>query len=326
MANKTDGSDDAHDRQRSGQGENRRGFLRQLCAGAVAAAGSHVAETSARAEQAPTTKLPTIKLGKFTVTRLVAGGNPVGAYSHSTQNLAKHMREYFTQERTTEFAQRCVKAGINTWQTHYSAKIGKALRTLRERGTPLQWICLTSDLPSESPLKDVLALKPIAIVHHGGVTDTRFRLDRHQEVRDFVKKVHDAGVMAGVSSHNPANIAHIEEKGWENEFFMTCFYNVLRSGKDIRAKLGSELLGEPFLKSDPEQMTSVMQQVKRPCLGFKILAAGRLCWTEHSVQAAFRFAFDRIKKTDGVIVGMYPKFSDEISYNAQLTQKYGMPA
>ncbi len=309
---------------------DRRGFLKQVCAGAVAAAGSHATVSSAQAEsptvQPAAGKLPTIKIGKYTVTRLVAGSNPVGGYSHSTQNLAKHMREYFTQERTIEFARRCMELGINTWQTSCGKKMLGAIKKLREEGSTLQWICLTSERPLEPSLKDIVALKPMAIVHHGGVTDTMFRLKKHQMVRDFVKKVQDAGVMAGVSSHNPANIARVAEEDWENELFMTCFYNVLRPGKEIRAKLGTVPLGEPFFESDRDEMTDVMQKVKQPCLGFKILAAGRLCWSEHMVKSAFQYAFKRIKKTDGVIVGMYPKFSDEISHDVNLTLQHGQLA
>lgn len=311
-------------------GQNRRGFLKHVCAGAMGAVGAHAAGQSAYAKEeggastnpAPA-KLPLITIGKHTLTRLVAGANPVGGYSHSTPNLAKHMQEYFTLERTIEFARSAEKAGINTWQTNPSDKILQAFKALRDGGSGLQWIVLTSDRPFEPKFEELLPFKPIAIVHHGGVTDALFRLKKHEEVHDYVKKVHDAGLMAGVSSHSPENIAYIEEHGWENEFFMTCFYNVLRPGKEIRDKLGTVPLGEPFLESDPVEMTNVVQQVKRPCLGFKILAAGRLCWTPQSVESAFAFALKRIKKTDGIIVGMYPKFSDELSANINLTTKYG---
>ena len=309
---------------------DRRGFLQQVCAGAVAAAGSHAALRSAQAEspaeQPAAGKLPTIKIGKCTVTRLIAGSNPIGGHAHSTQHLAKHMREYFTQERTTEFARRCEKLGINTWQTSCGKKMLCALKKLREEGSALQWICLTYDRPPQPSLKDILALKPIAIVHHGGVTDTMLRLNKHQLVRDFVKKVHDAGVMAGISSHSPANIARIAEEDWGNELFMTSFYNLSRPAKKIRAKLGTVPLGLSFLESDPDEMTDVMQKVKQPCLAFKILAAGRLCGNEHMVKSAFQYAFKRVKKTDGVIVGMYPKFSDEISHDVNLTLQHGQLA
>ena len=70
-------------------------------------------------------------------------------------------------------------------------------------------------------------------------------------------------------------------------------------------------------------MTRVVRQVKQPCLGFKILGAGRLCANQETVRNAFRFAFENIKPTDGVIVGMYPRFFDEVTANAQFTREFG---
>lgn len=332
MANQVGPSDSNKPTGASSQGTGRRGFLKQVCAGAAVAVGSQVtAERAAAAEESreqtvDAGKMPMIKLGKHTVSRLVAGSNPVAGYSHSTRNLAQHMREYFTPERTLEFAQKCEKLGINTWQTSCSKKILHCLKQLREQGSKLQWVCLTSARPMEPSFDEILALKPIAIVHHGGVTDLSFRTEKQNLVQDFLKKVRDAGVLVGMSSHNPANIAYAEEKGWDTDFYMACFYNVMRPAKEIREKLGSAPLGEPFLDDDRVEMTKVVRQTKKPCLGFKILAAGRLTWSSYSVEQAFAFAFKHVKKTDGVIVGMYPKFSDEVTHNVQLTHKYGMLA
>jgi hypothetical protein len=70
-------------------------------------------------------------------------------------------------------------------------------------------------------------------------------------------------------------------------------------------------------------MTRVIRQVKQPCLGFKILGAGRLCSDQQSVRNAFKFAFEQIKPTDGVIVGMFPWAFDEVSANARLVREMG---
>ena len=70
-------------------------------------------------------------------------------------------------------------------------------------------------------------------------------------------------------------------------------------------------------------MTQVVRQVKQPCLGFKILGAGRQCTSQERVRAAFQFAFENIKPTDGVIVGMFPWFFDEIGANAQYARELG---
>jgi hypothetical protein len=78
-----------------------------------------------------------------------------------------------------------------------------------------------------------------------------------------------------------------------------------------------------FLRDDPRVMTSVIRQVKQPCLAFKILGAGRLCSSQEDVIAAFKFAFENIKPTDGIIVGMFPWYFDEVTANVRYTKEYG---
>jgi hypothetical protein len=70
-------------------------------------------------------------------------------------------------------------------------------------------------------------------------------------------------------------------------------------------------------------MTRVIQQVEQPCFAFKILAAGRKCASQNVVRETFQYAFSHIKPTDGVIVGMYPQFFDEIGANAKYTREFG---
>jgi len=40
-------------------------------------------------------------------------------------------------------------------------------------------------------------------------------------------------------------------------------------------------------------------------------------------RGAFQFAFERLKPVDGVIVGMYPRYKDQISENAALARQFG---
>jgi len=304
---------------------DRRSFLMTACGGTTALAAANLARAGGSGKAAaPSPALPTVRLGKYTVTRLISGGNPIMGFSHSTRNMSRHMAEYFTLERTIEYLQRCERAGINTWQFDHIEKPMAALRAVREQGSKLQFICLHAERAKDAPLKTVIAdMNPIAFVHHGGVTDSLFRSGKAGQVHDFVKKVHDQGVLAGVSSHCPDNIKRIADEGWENDLFMTCFYYVSRPKEDQQKLLGTTLVDEPFYEYDPANMTAVVRQVDKPCLGFKILAAGRKCSNQASVEKCFNFAFERIKRTDAVIVGMYPRFEDEISFNAGYARKYG---
>ncbi len=306
---------------------DRRGFFKQSCGTMVALAAAGGAEVVAQAEGAdarPAQKLlPTIQLGEHRVTRLVAGYNPIGGHSHTTLNMARHMREYFTAEQTAEFLLQCEREGINTWQYDNTDKVLEAIQIARGKGCKIQLISLHAERGHDAPLDEVMKYKPIAIVHHGGVTDGLFRAGKSQQVHDFVKKVHDHGCLAGVSSHNPDNIKQIADEGWENDLFMTCFHYVTRPKDELQEKFGTLTVGEPFFESDCDDMTAVVRQVKQPCLGFKILAAGRRCWNQRSIGKAFQYAFANIKKTDAVIVGMFPRYADEVAEDAGYAREHG---
>jgi hypothetical protein len=164
----------------------------------------------------------------------------------------------------------------------------------------------------------------IAVSHHGGVTDKLFAEGNSKTVRDFVKAVKDKGLLAGVSAHNPDVIKQIADEGWEVDFFMACFYFLTRKTfKNEEPDPTLNIGGYPFFKDDPKVMTQVIRQVKQPCLGFKILGAGRMCSNQESVRAAFKFAFENIKPTDGVIVGMFPWYFNEIGANTQYVMELG---
>ncbi|MBN1509629.1 MAG: hypothetical protein JW955_22465 [Sedimentisphaerales bacterium] len=309
------------------RGTSRREFLRRLSLGVAGSAV--VGGRMSRAKEAlPGTGesagalLPMIGLGEHEVTRLVVGANPISGYSYLGSEMDRQMREYFTRERVVELLSNCERAGINTHQFHDVTLMTDIIRILREQGSKMKFICLHSGGGIEQVVRDT---GPIAIVHHGGVTDRLFREGKSRQVHDFVKQVHDAGILAGVSAHNPDCIRRIADEGWQVDFFMTCFHNLTRSEEEAAKMPASDALPKDhgFFASDPAAMTAVVRQVKQPCLGFKILAAGRKCDNAQAVQDAFKFAFEHLKPIDGVIVGMYPRYRDQISEDAAFTKQFG---
>jgi hypothetical protein len=272
----------------------------------------------------PAGPLPTIQLGKHRLSRLVAGSNPLLGYSYLGPHTDRHMKEYFTVERTVEFLWNCERAGITAHQFADPERALPYLRRLRERGSKLQFICLHSQ--REDLRRAIELTQAIAMVHHGGVTDRLFAEGKANLVHDYVKAAHDGGVLAGVSAHNPDCIRKMADEGWEADFFMTCFYFLTRKLAKSDFEAPTLDIAFPFLRDDPKTMTEVIRQVKQPCLGFKILAAGRLCADQQTVRAAFEFAFNNIKPADGVIVGMFPWCFDEVRANAQFTRELGKAA
>jgi len=157
------------------------------------------------------------------------------------------------------------------------------------------------------------------------VTDQLFKAGRFDEVNEFLKRVRDSGMQVGVSTHMPDVVDAVESNGWDVDFYMTCVYERHRSAGELHKLLGHVPIpvGEVYLTEDPPRMFKAIRQTQRPCLAFKILAAGRLSDRSQWVEQAFRETFASIKPTDGVIVGIYDRYSDQPAECAALVRKYG---
>jgi hypothetical protein len=266
----------------------------------------------------PLTTMPSIMLGQHRISRLICGSNPLLGYSYQGQHTDKQMKDYYTTERVVELLLKCEQAGITA---HQSSSRFDYLNMLRERGSKIKIFRLSSD--RENIESDIENADPIALAHHGGVTDRLFAEGKSEDVHDYVKAVKDKGIMAGVSAHNPDVIKKIADDGWDVDFFMTCFYYLTRKMDKPESLPTLPTGGYHFFRDDPKVMTSVIRQVKQPCLAFKVLGAGRLCSNQEAVKAAFKFALENIKPTDGIIVGLFPWYFDEVNADAGYTLEYG---
>jgi hypothetical protein len=297
----------------------RRTFLKQ-----AAVAASSVAALTPAAPAAPAALLPTIKLGPHTVTRLIIGGNPVYGYSHFNKLLSQHMTAWHTPERVVELLKRCEEAGINTWQNSYAERTLQDLDRYREAGGKMHWLCLGKPDWDRHPehIDDAARRKPIGIAPHGALAERLHRQDKLNVLTDLLKRIRDKGVLVGLSAHNPALIELAEEKGWNVDYYMCCLYYLTRPRQEFQKLLGKELpLGEIYLPTDPPRMFKTVQATRKPCLVFKVLAAGRRVGNPAEVRACFATALANIKPADAMIVGMYQEFGDQVGDNAAIVRE-----
>ncbi|HTU93481.1 MAG TPA: hypothetical protein VMF69_25600 [Gemmataceae bacterium] len=296
----------------------RRTFLKQ-----AALTASSVASL-APAAAAASPQLPTIKLGKHSVTRLIIGGNPIYGYSHFNKLFSQHMTAWHTPQRVAELLKHCEEAGINTWQNSYAERTLQDIDRYRAGGGKMNWLLLGKpdwDQHSEH-IDDAARRKPIGIAPHGALADRLHRQDKLHVLTTLLKRIRDKGVLVGLSAHNPALVELAEEKQWDVDYYMCCLYYLTRPRSEFEKLLSKDLpLGEIYLPSDPPRMFKVVKATRKPCLVYKVLAAGRRVGSPSEIRACFATALENIKPNDAMIVGMYQQFGDQVGFNANLVRE-----
>ena len=238
--------------------------------------------------------LPTVDFCGLTVTRLIIGANPFGGYSHRNPDRDREMRTYYTPERIVETWKRAWAAGINTMITNNETPhvIETTARYLADGG-PLQWIAqvnCNTDVPMQKALDRVVEIGCQAAYLHGGFVDHLYAERDEAALRAYVRHGQSLGVPIGVAGHSPA--VHDWVNGLDLvDFHAVCFFNCgsLHSGQ-----------GEKFSLADVFAAVQCIQRLDKPCIGYKIMGAGRF-----EALMAFEYAFEQIKDTDVVNVGMH---------------------
>jgi hypothetical protein len=269
------------------------------------------------------------------VTRFIVGSNPLYGYSHFNRQYDQHMLEWFTDERIVELLLGCEQAGINTWQASFNHSMTRQFPKIRDAGCKIQFVCLaaswhfdeklprTPDAVLEGTIKCAQAaakFNPVGIAFHGWATDMLFRAGKIDVLRSYVNAVHDLGVPAGISTHNPVILAALEEKDFGNDFYMASLHYLSRRPEDWQRDIGTQPVGEVYVSTDPPKMCEAVRKVGRPCLVYKVLAAGRKCGSPEEIRSAFEFAYKNIKPADACIIGLYPRYSDQIGEDTRMVR------
>ena len=306
----------------------RRSFLGSAVGLATATILPELCENSQAALPADAGPLPTIKLGTHEVTRLILGGNPIYGWSHFNQLFSQSQVAWHTPERVVELLQHAEAQGINTWQNSYADRSLADLERYRSAGGKMRWLCLGNpDWDQKQDLvKEAAKSHPIGIAPHGWLAERLYRQNKLEVLTDLLKRIRDTGVLVGLSAHDPALIELAQAKGWDVDYYMCCLYYISRPKEELHKLLGGEVpLGEVYLESDPPRMFQVIRSTRKPCLAYKVLAAGRRIASPAEIRRCFEAAFQNIKPTDAVIVGMYQQWSDQLGQNSSIVREICQP-
>lgn len=265
--------------------------------------------------------IPKVRFGKHEISRLIVGCNQFYGYSHFNQLLDQMMREWNTPERVCDTLHQCELNGINAFQYSHHERGFSDLE--RHRASGGKMLLVATDTSKDPVEETVKRIQPIALYYHGERTDVLFRAGNMDQVQEYTKRLRQTGVLVGIGTHKPEVVEYVEERGWDVDFYLLCAYNRTRTPEELRKMLGVVPLppSDVYLDTDPPVAFRVARQTQRTCFLFKILAAGRLTKSPETIDDAFKTALESIKPNDCVVVGMYPRYKDEVKENSDRVRR-----
>jgi hypothetical protein len=296
---------------------SRRNFLKSSASLAATLAVGPLAG----AQAPPAASLPKVRFGDVEISRLVMGSNQFYGFSHFNRLLDKLMVDWNTPERICQTLLQCQQNGINAYQYSHHESTLSDLELFRSKGGKMHLIAVDTN---NGPVDEAVRRSGAgALYHHGEITDRLFRAGQMDQVQEYTKKLRQAGVRVGVGTHKPEVVEYAEERGWDVDFYLLCAYNRTRTPEEIHKMLGVVPVpaGELYLETDPPRAYEVARKTSKTCFLFKILAAGRAARSPEEVDKAFKQAFDSIKPQDCIVVGMFPRFQDEVKENCDRVRR-----
>lgn len=308
---------------------NRRSFVQGALFSSASLAlprASQGAEPAAPTPSAPPAPnalatLPTARIGKLQVSRLILGGNLLTHFTHSRDlryvyNLAAR---YNTDEKILDTLALAEAHGINTLSMHNPEHPMSILRRYRkERGGRIQWIiCPTAPVEPglakyRAHVEALLADGCEAIYLWGVHADSLVAQGKMDLLAQAVELPKSLGVPSGVGGHDLRVVKACEEHGVPTDFYIKTFHHhTYPTGPrpDEVTEPYNEFPG--YWCSHPQETAEFMKAVKKPWIAFKTMAAGAI-----PPKNAFRFAFRN--GADFVLAGM---FDFEIAEDVQLANE-----
>ena len=248
--------------------------------------------------------LPAGKIGNLTISRIICGGNLIGGYAHSRDLIyvSSLLKQYFTDEKIMDTLEICEENGINTIVAGSGS--GSILRKYRrERGGRMQWLlqAVPQDDDLQTDVRKGLDLGAAGVLLIGNVGDKWSRSGQVDLIAEFVDFVKRQGVIAGVAGHNLGTPVECEKAGIDVDFYMKTHHSTdywsTRKPEQTKDVIDNYSV-DNYWDKHPQETAAFMQEVTKPWIAYKVLAAGAI-----HPRDGFKFAFEN--GADLLCVGMF---------------------
>ena len=296
-------------------------FLGALGWGAIHRANSQVDVMSGATLQLNTSsladlrgELPKGRIGNLEISRLVAGGNLIGGWSHSRdlRYVSSLFKAYNTEAKVYETLMIAEKAGINAINIGFSSN---ELMAKYKKVTGSKIKVITQVAP-DMENNDIYAYINKAVDFgvdviqvQGNWCDWLVRDGKYDVIEKMIGHIRSQGYIAGLGAHTVDSLILCEEQEIIPDYYMkTRHHDNYWSAHPRENRVPFEVDGERSNDHNkfhdnlfclfPEKTVEFVNRATVPVMGFKVLAAGAL-----KPEDGFNWAFKN--GADFICVGMF---------------------
>lgn len=225
----------------------------------------------------------------------MCGSNPFYAHSHFSDARDTGYKHFFTKKNITNVIKKCVESGIDCLESPANEHIYPIFETIKneQKGQKEMHFIGTTRVDETSEIKShgkkldfLIERKADVCIIHSQFVDRPRRGDEIKGLQKMVDKIHENGLIAGISTHRVSTIELCEKNNYGIDVYM---FPLNTLGFSYPGYDGSETI---------EERISIIQNVNKPFIIIKSLAAGRIPPAE-----GLEFVFNNIKNTDFLSIG-----------------------
>jgi uncharacterized membrane protein YphA (DoxX/SURF4 family) len=256
--------------------------------------------------------LPSGKLGKMNLSRMIMGCNLIGGWAHARDldYAGTLFKAYNSDQKVLETLHLGEMAGINaTFMVNDFYPLFNKYRKFY--GGKMKSICQTY-LKTENFLGDIdkaIANGADALYIQGAEGDRYVREGRIDQLAKAIEHIKKQGYLAGMGAHSLEVIKACEKEGIPVDFYVKTFHNDnywsahpiedrVEFSVDVTRYPEHNKFHDNMFDLFPVKTMEYMKQVKKPWIAFKVLAGGAILPKD-----GFRFAFEN--GADFICVGMF---------------------
>jgi hypothetical protein len=250
-------------------------------------------------------KLPTGKIGNLTLSRLISGGNLISGWAHSRDlhYVPSLMRAYNTPEKVMDTLQLLEEHGVNAIIADPVKKPKEIfLRYWKERGGKIQWIAEGHpDMDDwKTNIQQSIEFGAAAVYIQGVKADQFYKAGRLDLLGKCVEFIKSKGVPGGIGAHKLEVIMESEKNQYGADFYVKTLHHTgyWSARRPEQREDVVDCRTDNYWDLEPERTIAFMQEVQKPWIAFKVLAAGAI-----KPESGFKYALEN--GADFLCVGMF---------------------